>query len=77
MLRLLRDHPAKAKRLMERIHEGIREIGVLFLAFAPLDVALGQQPLRDAIGVLLFFLTAGALLFAAGLAIEWRSGHDS
>ena len=45
MLGWLRERPARARLLAERIEEGMRELGVLFLAFAPLDAVLSGRPL--------------------------------
>ena len=53
----------------------MREVGVLFLAFAPLDVALSPSP-RSA-GTLLIFVGIGFFLFATALAVEWRRGDDA
>ena len=54
----------------------MREIGVLFLTFGPLDAGLSERSLRDTAGVLLLFLGLGAFLFGAALALEWRREHD-
>jgi len=76
MLGWLRGRPAKARRLADRILEGMREVGVLCLAFAPLDVALSQSPLRKGAAVLLLFVGLGAFLFGGTLVFEWRRDHD-
>jgi len=36
----LREHPAKVRRARNRVLEGAREVGVLLIAFAPLDAVL-------------------------------------
>jgi hypothetical protein len=46
-----------------RILEALREIGVLIVALAPLDVALSGQGLRKQWPTLLIFLVAGLLGF--------------
>ena len=76
MLGWFRKEPTKAKRLAERVQEGMREVGVLFLAFAPLDVALSPEPVRDSVGVLLLFVSLGALFFGGALVFEWRRQDD-
>ena len=52
----------------ERIEEAMREVAVLFLAFAPLDAALGAGPTRW--WLVLLFLSLGAFLFMAALRLE-------
>jgi len=47
----------------------MREIGVLLIAFAPLDVGL-QEPIHN-LKVLFFFLSSGLILFIGSLAVEW------
>lgn len=76
MLGWLRRKPAKARLLRDRILEAAREIAVLLLAFAPLDVALSPSPIRSTAGPLLFFIGLGLFLFAATLVFEWRAGND-
>jgi hypothetical protein len=76
MLGWLRRKPAKARLLADRILEAMREIAVLLLAFAPLDVALTPSPIRRSAGTLLIFLGLGVFLFAATLVFEWRAGSD-
>ena len=76
MLGWLRERPAKARLIADGILEGMREIGVLFLAFAPLDAVLGGRPLIDSAGALLFFVGAGAILLGGALVFEWRRKDD-
>lgn len=66
----------KAARLYERIQEALREVGVLLMAFAPLDAALTEDALRAA-RVLALFLTGGMILFATALALEWSQENES
>jgi hypothetical protein len=55
----------------ERIEDGMREIGTLLIAFAPLDAALTEC--REHVAVfLLLFLGLGALLFIGALVLERR-----
>ena len=55
-----------------RILEGLREVGVLFVAFAPLDVSLNPAPLSKSWPKLVGFLLVGILLFLAGVFGERR-----
>lgn len=75
MLGWLKRKPARSRLLADRILEAVREIAVLLLAFAPLDVALG--PSRRSTGTLLIFLGIGLFLFATALAVEWRREDDA
>jgi hypothetical protein len=59
-------------RARERIEEAAREIGVLLIAFAPLDAVLAE-PRR--VPTLLFFVMLGVSLFAAALVMERRRAH--
>ena len=76
MLGWLRERPARARLIVERILEGMRELGVLFLAFAPLDAALSERSFREVAGAALFFSGLGCSLYGAALVLEWRSRHD-
>jgi hypothetical protein len=62
------------KAPIERIEEAFREIAVLFIALAPLDVALGAHGL-EAIVTGLIFVGFGIILFAGTLLSE-RTRHD-
>ena len=58
-------------KLWERTEEIIREIGTLFMAFAPLDAVLGDNRLRWK--WMLFFFVLGILLIVVALVSEkWR-----
>jgi hypothetical protein len=59
---------------IERIEEAFREIAVLFIALAPLDVALGAHGL-EAVVTGLIFVGIGIILFAGALINE-RRRHD-
>ena len=64
------------KKVGERIEDAMREIGVLLLAFAPLDVALNRHE-RGALSFLLLFLGFGTALFTGALILErWRSNES-
>ena len=55
----------------ERIEEGLREVGVLLIAFSPFDAVLEQRdeaPLRAMMG----FLTVGLALFIVAVVHESR-----
>jgi hypothetical protein len=55
-----------------RTFETLREIGVLFIAFAPLDVALSAKAIADTWWILLAFLVVGVLLVVYGTIGEKR-----
>ena len=58
-------NPRKKRRLRLRILEAIREIGILLMAFAPLDGALMPMPETQRETLLVFFF-GGMLLFVLG-----------
>jgi len=65
--------PSQVKSVAERIEDGMREVGTLLIAFAPLDAALSEGRANG--GVLLFLLlllALGALLFVGALLLERR-----
>jgi len=76
MLRWFGNQPTRTRRLRERILEGMREVGILFLAFAPLDAGLSQRSLRESAGGLLLFLGLGSFFFGGALVFEWRRRDD-
>jgi hypothetical protein len=57
--------PAQSAIVGHRLQEGAREIGVLLITFAPLDVAFADAPSRYVAGSL--FLLIGMLLFGVSL----------
>jgi hypothetical protein len=60
---------------IERVEDAVREIAVLFVALAPLDVALGaERPHAIAYG--LIFVAVGVMLFLWTLFNEWRRKRD-
>lgn len=63
-----------APSIRKGFEEILREIGVLLLAFAPLDAALGSdRPERWSI--VLLFITLGISLIAGSLLSEQRRGR--
>lgn len=48
------------------------EVGILLVAFAPLDVGIDVRPLAKTWGELVGFFAAGIVLFVAGTYGEWR-----
>lgn len=61
--------PREKRRLRHRILEAIREIGILLMAFAPLDGALMPMPETQRQNLLLFVL-GGILLFVLSVLLE-------
>ena len=57
--------------IKERVEKGMREVGVLLIAFAPLD-AFMKSGEPTPWGTLVFFVVAGILLFWLALVLEWR-----
>jgi len=74
LLRPFYEQPQKVRRIHERLLEGLREIGVLLMAFAPLDAVLVESAAVR--GTLLLFLALGCFLFGAAVVLEWRWGVD-
>ena len=66
---------SEVKSAAERIEDVLREIGVLLIAFAPLDVALNHHQEGDK-NFLLLFLGLGTSLFTGALILEKRRGKD-
>lgn len=65
----------KRRQLHRRILEALREVGVLLIAFAPLDVVLkGGKELQW--GAMLSFFLVGLSAFALGSIAEWRFDDD-
>ena len=59
--------------VQQRIEEAMREVGVLLIAFAPLDAAFtgGSRAARFAVA----FFFGGLLLFAVAVGFERRRAH--
>ena len=66
-----RDDP-RAKDIGKQIRDGMREIGVLFIAFAPLETALQNRSIRETWPALFGFAFAGVVIFLCALVLEWR-----
>ena len=58
-------------RTIDRVEEALREISVLFIALAPLDVFLGEDPAHAAANGFAF-MTVGFSLFVVALYVERR-----
>jgi len=54
----------------ERVVEAMREVGVLFVAFAPLDAAFSGGP--RAVRVAVAFFGIGLVLFVGAVVLERR-----
>ena len=64
-------HESSAKTVIERVEEALREVATLFVALAPLDVALGaERPHAFSYG--LIFEADGVSLFVLSLFLERR-----
>ena len=60
-----------SRTVIERMEDALREVATLFIALAPLDVALGpREPHTFTFG--LIFVTGGVILFVLALLLEWR-----
>jgi hypothetical protein len=56
----------------ERVLEAMREVGILLIAFAPLDFAVSGAPVRISWPYLLGFLLAGLILLSSSILVERR-----
>jgi membrane protein implicated in regulation of membrane protease activity len=56
--------------IRQRIEEAMREIGVLLIAFGPLDAAFSSEAPAPVWWLLFLFL--GLALFVTALLTEWR-----
>jgi len=54
----------------ERVVEAMREVGVLLIAFAPLDAAFSGGP--GALRLAVAFFVVGLILFAGAVVLEGR-----
>ena len=61
------------RSVAERFEEAMREIGVLLIAFAPLEAAFSSG--SRALTWLLLFLLVGLSLFSAAVIFERRRSH--
>ncbi len=60
---------SSCKTIDERVEEAFREVGVLLIAFTPLDVALNRHSTGN-LACLFLFLGLGIVLFDAALILE-------
>jgi len=56
----------------ERVLEATREIGILLIAFAPLDFAVSDAPIRTTWPYLSGFLLIGLAVLISSILVEWR-----
>lgn len=68
--------PAEFKSVRERLEEAMREIGVLLLAFTPLDATLNRAPGQPR-GAILFFVALGLCFLGTAILMEHRRGKGS
>lgn len=70
--RWIRGNRRKATRLASRVCDMLSEIGILLLAFTPLEAGLSPEPIGEQLPFLWTFGGGGALLFSLGAALAWR-----
>ena len=67
VLNWFRRNPKRGWRLFSRFLEMLREIGVLLMAFAPLEAGIRSRGFSDSDqGTMLRFFLTGVALFASG-----------
>jgi hypothetical protein len=71
LLQWVKRNPKKAERLGSRVLEALREIGILLMAFGPLEAAISSAKAWN-ISVGLLFFGGGLRLFVMALILEWR-----
>jgi hypothetical protein len=64
------------RKAIEKISAGVQEIGILLIAFAPLESAVVGKDLAAKDHTFRNFFLVGVLLFLVSLAIEWRMTDD-
>jgi hypothetical protein len=60
------------RKVAEKTNESLREIGILLIAFVPLDFVLAGSNATSQARTLTGFFVAGVLLFVLTLVAEWR-----
>ena len=65
----IRRVPTYTKSVRERVEAAAREIGILLIAFAPLDAAANAAQ-GQKLGALLYFIALGIGLFSGALLLE-------
>ena len=68
--------PSETRSVRERLEEALREIGVLLLAFTPLDATLNRAPGQPR-GAILYFVAIGLCLFGVAILMEHRRRKGS
>jgi hypothetical protein len=63
--------PAKWRRARQRIVDAFYEIGVLLIAFAPLDYTVDPRPLRTTWQAMVSFVSLGFAFIALSIYSEW------
>jgi hypothetical protein len=66
---------AGSPRLKSRVLEGLREVGLLLIAFASLEGALRGSESDHSARFVVVFLSVGMLLFGMALVLDWRMNH--
>jgi hypothetical protein len=69
----MRLSPSERHREEALTAEAVREVGVLLVALAPLDMAFGPATLHN-VAIALSFILVGLFLFILGLRLERRHG---
>lgn len=64
------------RKVAYKANEGLREIGILLIAFVPLDFVLAGPNAADKAETLTKFFMAGVLLFVLSLVAEFFLGDD-
>src|SRR5665213_1415073 len=67
--------PVKKRRAAGIVWEALREIGILLIAFSPLDMALNSDGKVLRWTAMCLFLVAGLIMFIGGIIGEWRLGN--
>ena len=66
----------KKRKLIKQCLEAVREIGVLLMAFTPLDIGLSREGPLNLWRPLVFFFAVGFVLFVAGVILDVRYGAE-
>ena len=71
---MLKQTAMETRSIAERVEDALREVTILFVALAPLDVALGsREPHAFTFG--LISVAGGVILFVLALLLERRRGR--
>ena len=62
----------KRNRLQRRVVEAMREVGVLLIAFTPLDIVVSDGGLTGHWGSFVLFFGVGVTSFFLGVIAEWE-----